>query len=174
MFILFYWISPNLIHISSLEAMTLMVWKVYQNLGMGPYCMPHIKNTSSLLVLWHNGGISSKNQCFRVALFSENRARRGKIEKIRPLLICNMPPIPTTYYISPSGGISIFYIYIYKIVAKKVLCPSTPPRVLVPGSWNLDTNPAQFGRLHLRNGFGMDQLVQPYQEKKFELFRETL
>ena len=65
------------------------------------------------------------------------------------------------------------YLYIYKIVAKKVLCPSTPPRALVLGSWNLGSNPPQYGRLHLRNVFGMDQLVQPYQEIKIELFRET-
>ena len=51
------------------------------------------KVASSLLVLWHKGGLSPKNQFFKVAFFSENRARRGKIEKIRPLLICNTPPI---------------------------------------------------------------------------------
>ena len=54
---------------------------------------PYKRITSSLLVLWHNGGLSSKNPVFKVAFFSENRARSGKIEKIRPLLICNIPPI---------------------------------------------------------------------------------
>ena len=28
-------------------------------------------------------------------------------------------------------------LYIYKIVAKKVLCPLTPPRASIPQSWNL-------------------------------------
>ena len=45
------------------------------------------------MVLWHNGGLSSKNQVSRVAFFPENRVRRGKIKKTRPLLICNIPPI---------------------------------------------------------------------------------
>ena len=78
---------------------------------MGPYYIPHLKISISLLVLWHNGGISSKNHVFRVAFSLENQAKRGKIEKIKPLLICTVettsfatlkldsPPLIFMYYL---------------------------------------------------------------------------
>ena len=40
------------------------------------------------------------------------------------------------------------YLYIYKIVAKKVLCCPTPPRALIPQSLNLDTYWVEIWRLH--------------------------
>ena len=40
-----------------------------------------------LLTSCHNACFSSKNQAFKVALFCENRAKRGQIKKIRPLLL---------------------------------------------------------------------------------------
>ena len=42
---------------------------------------------------WHFLSLSSKNLVLKVALIPENRARRAQIEKIRSLLLCNIPPI---------------------------------------------------------------------------------
>ena len=60
--------------------------KVYEQLGMGPYYMPHEKNWTILLVFWQDNGICCKNLAFKLTLICESRAWRGQIEKIRSLL----------------------------------------------------------------------------------------
>ena len=52
-------------------------------------CPPYEKICTSIKTFWKEIGLYSKNLPLKVGFFSEIRARRGKIEKIRPLLKCN-------------------------------------------------------------------------------------
>ena len=52
-----------------------------------------------------------------------------------------------------------YYLYIYKIEAKKVQCFQTTATVLVLEGWNFDTDPAQYSRLYIVKIFEIGPMV---------------
>ena len=54
---------------------------------MGPNYIPHQKNLHIIIGFIGQGWFFFQKSAFQSDLFSENQAKRGKIEKIRPLFI---------------------------------------------------------------------------------------